>query len=111
MASSMLAYSSAFATTYIEKDVGYWLAYSLPGFIYILLPVLLVLVYKKTIRKPPGGSDTANAFKVIGIACRKNKWRLGKGYFDAAKPSVLTLKNITTHKGKQTLGLTTLWKM
>ena len=88
------------ATTYAEKDVGYWLAYSLPGFIYILLPVLLVLVYKKTIRKPPEGSDTANAFKVIGVACRKNKWRLGKGYFDAAKPSVLALKNITTHRGK-----------
>jgi dipeptide/tripeptide permease len=92
--------SFGLATTYAEKDVGYWLAYSLPGFIYILLPIFLALVFKKTVRKPPGESDTANAFKVIGIACRKNKWRLGKGYFDAAKPSQLALKNITTHRGK-----------
>jgi hypothetical protein len=80
--------------------VGYWLAYSLPGFIHILLPILLVLVYKKTIKKHPGGSDTVNAFKVIGLAVRKNKWRFGKGYFDAAKPSQLALKGITAYRGK-----------
>jgi hypothetical protein len=29
------------ATTYAEKDVGYWLAYLLPGIMYFLLPIIL----------------------------------------------------------------------
>lgn len=80
------------ATTYAEKDVGYWLAYLLPGILYFMCPVILFFGYKRTVKKPPQGSALTNVFKVIGCAFKKNGFRkLGqKGYLDVAKPSQLT---------------------
>ena len=79
------------ATTYAEKDVGYWLAYLLPGILYLMCPVILFFGYKRTVKKPPQGSALTDVFKVIGCAFRKNGFRkLGqKGYLDVAKPSQL----------------------
>ncbi|KZF20928.1 PTR2-domain-containing protein [Xylona heveae TC161] len=79
----------ALATTYAEKDVGYWLAYLLPGIIYFLLPILLVVAYKRTVKYPPQGSELGNVLRVIGMAIKKNGfWKIGrKGFLSAAKPS------------------------
>jgi len=92
----------AVATTYSEKDVGYWLAYALPGVLYLLLPILLLAIYKKTIKKPPGGNQLGDFFRVLGICFRKSGIKkLGrKGWFDAAKPSVLAAQGITSIRGK-----------
>ena len=70
------------ATTYCEKDVGFWLAYLVPGIIYMLVPVALALVYKKLTLLPPQGSVVLDACRVSGIAIKKRSW-------DAAKPSVI----------------------
>jgi dipeptide/tripeptide permease len=90
------------ATTYAEKDVGYWLAYLLPGIIYLLLPTLLLVLYKRLITTPPGGSQLTNFFKVIGISIKRNGiWKFGRrNYLDVAKPSDLAGQGITTIKGK-----------
>jgi len=90
------------ATTYAEKDVGYWLAYALPGIIYLLLPILLVAVYKKTIKRPPQGNQLGQFFSVIGLAFKRNglKGLFKHGFFDVAKPSRLAAEGITTIKGK-----------
>ncbi|KAF8861613.1 PTR2-domain-containing protein [Acephala macrosclerotiorum] len=90
------------ATTYSEKYVGYWLAYLLPGIIYFLLPILLFVVYKRTIKKPPGGSDLGKFLRVIGTCFKRNGLKnFGKAKFlDAAKPSVLASQGITTLSGK-----------
>ncbi|KII83937.1 hypothetical protein PLICRDRAFT_432549 [Plicaturopsis crispa FD-325 SS-3] len=78
------------ATTYAEKDVGFWLAYLIPGIIYFLLPVLLVAAYKHTLKTAPQGSELANTFRVIGISLKERKFNL-----DAAKPSRLASKGIS----------------
>ncbi|XHG06789.1 hypothetical protein AWENTII_009969 [Aspergillus wentii] len=84
------------ATTYAEKYVGYWLSFLLAGAIYFLLPVLLALVYKKTYKVPPSGtSDLSKAVKIISMALKRNKFRVWKkGFFDAARPSVLAAEGI-----------------
>lgn len=91
----------ALATTYAEKDVGYWLAYLAPGTLYFLLPIMLLLLNKRIIKKAPDGSVLTNVFRITGMAIKQNNYKLwGKGYFDAAKPSVLATKGITTFRGK-----------
>jgi dipeptide/tripeptide permease len=91
------------ATTYAEKVIGYWLAFLLPGIMYLFLPILLFLLYKRLITTPPGGSELSNFFKVIGISIRKNGIRKigSKGFLDIAKPSNLADQGITSIKGKQ----------
>ena len=91
----------ALATTYCEKDVGYWLAFLMPGILYFLLPTLLLILNKHIVKKAPDGSVLTNVLKITGMAIKQNKFKLwGKGYFDAAKPSVLAAKGITTFNGK-----------
>ena len=92
----------ALATTYCEKDVGYWLAFLAPGILYFLLPTLLLVLNKYIVKKAPDGSVLTNVFKITGMAIKQNNFKLwGKGYFDAAKPSVLATKGVTTFNGKQ----------
>lgn len=84
------------ATSYAEKDVGYWLAFLISGIIYFLLPILLFVMNKRTKKAPPSGSDLTSAIKIIGTALKKSKfcfWK--KGFWDSAKPSVLSQQGIT----------------
>ena len=85
------------ATTYTEKDVGYWLAFLEPGIIYFLLPILLALVYNRTKRSPPqGASQLTNAVKIIGTAIRKSGGQVWKkGFWDHARPSQLSAGGTT----------------
>ncbi|KAJ7144956.1 PTR2-domain-containing protein [Mycena crocata] len=53
------------ATSYSEKRIGFWLAYLLPGILYILMPITLAIVYKKLVRVPPQGSVVLDSFKVF----------------------------------------------
>jgi len=91
----------AIACAYSEKYVGYWLAFLLPGIIYFLLPILLVAVYKKTIKVPPAKSAYNDVYAIIWIALKKNGWRLfRKGFWDPARPSVMRANGITTYRGR-----------
>ncbi|CAF9932864.1 hypothetical protein IMSHALPRED_009010 [Imshaugia aleurites] len=91
----------ALATTYCEKDVGYWLAYLMPAILYFLLPTLLIILNKRIVKKAPDGSVLTNVLKITGMAIKQNNFKLwGKRYFDAAKPSILAAKGITTFNGK-----------
>ncbi|KAK4704496.1 hypothetical protein P7C70_g1711, partial [Phenoliferia sp. Uapishka_3] len=42
-----------FTTTYAEHDIGYWLAFLLPGIIYMIMPLILVFLYKRLYKAPP----------------------------------------------------------
>ncbi|OJD35944.1 ptr2-domain-containing protein [Diplodia corticola] len=91
----------AIATTYAEKRIGFWLAFLLPTIIFMLLPFLLAFLYKRLIKNPPNGSELTQVSKIWAIAVKQNGgkfWR--KGFWDAAKPSVLAEKGITTFAGK-----------
>jgi dipeptide/tripeptide permease len=82
------------ATTYSEKYVGWWLAFVLPLFLYLPLPLLLWFLRKRLVLHPPAGSnlgkpsniaaagltinttwndefvdDVARAFQATGIFC------------------------------------------
>ncbi|KAJ4244803.1 peptide transporter ptr2 [Fusarium torreyae] len=84
------------ATTYIEKYVGFWLAFLLPTIIYIFLPILLMWRYKSLIKTPPQGSDLNNFLKIVTTAIKESKGKLwAKNFFESVKPSVLAAKGKT----------------
>lgn len=85
------------ATTYSEKYIGYWLAFTLSGSIYFLLPVLLAAMYKRTYKRPAAGtSDLNTAARVISYALRRNNFRFwSKNFWDAATPSLLATQGIS----------------
>jgi dipeptide/tripeptide permease len=90
------------ATTYAEKDVGYWCAFLISGIIYFLLPLLLWVMYKRTKRVPPSGSELSNAFKIMGTALKNSKFKIWrKDFWDSAKPSVLAERGITVNWNDQ----------
>lgn len=64
----------AIATVYIEKYHSFWLAYLVPGIIFFLSPILLVVMYKRTIRKPPQGTDLTRFIKITMTALRASKF-------------------------------------
>ncbi|KAI1267111.1 POT family protein [Xylariaceae sp. FL1019] len=77
-------------SVYIEKYRGYWLAFLVPGIIYFLLPPLLAVLYKRTIRKPPQGSDLTNFVKITISAIKKSKGRVfSRSLWYNVKPSTL----------------------
>lgn len=87
------------ATTYSEKYVGFWLSFLLAGLIYLLLPILLAAMYKKTYKRPPAGSsEISQAFKIIVTALRQSKfqfWR--KDFWELVTPAELSKKGITVN--------------
>ena len=92
------------ATTYAEHDVGFWLAYLLPGIIYMLVPIVLVFAYRRLYKAPPQGSVVKEAGKVIGrLMSRggwKHMWTANQEWWDRAKPSyiVATEGHVDTKK-------------
>ncbi|KAI0813546.1 POT family protein [Xylaria sp. FL0064] len=78
------------AVVYIEKYRGFWLAFLAPGIIYFLLPFFLVAIYKRTIRKPPVGSDLTRFAKITIAAIKKSKGNIfAKNFWHKVKPSTL----------------------
>ncbi|KAL0572403.1 hypothetical protein V5O48_009564 [Marasmius crinis-equi] len=59
--------------TYTEKFVGFWLAYTLPTFVFLLCPFVLWFGRKRYARSPPTGSILATALKLWGLAM-KGRW-------------------------------------
>jgi dipeptide/tripeptide permease len=91
----------AIATTYAEKRVGWWLAFLLPGIVYFLLPLVLLATYKRMYRAKPKGSELTEVFRIIACALKRNKGKLwASGFWNRAKPSVLTSEGVTMWAGK-----------
>ncbi|KAI4592918.1 hypothetical protein KJ359_010366 [Pestalotiopsis sp. 9143b] len=84
------------ATAYIEKYVGWWLAFLVPLFLYLPLPFLLMFLKKRLILHPPAGSDLGKIIKIIGICLRGSgiKGFGRKGFWESAKPSVIRAKGL-----------------
>ncbi|OTB16171.1 hypothetical protein K445DRAFT_375445 [Daldinia sp. EC12] len=83
------------AVVYVEKYHSFWLAFLLPGIIYFLLPVLLAAMYKRTVKKPPQGSDLTRFVKITVSALKKSKGNVfSKNFWNNVKPSVLAEQNI-----------------
>ncbi|RDW69243.1 hypothetical protein BP6252_08263 [Coleophoma cylindrospora] len=81
------------ATAYLAKYVGFWASYLVPGIIYFLLPVFLILVNKNLVKLPPGGSALGD-FIGVNILCLRKAGLRGfgrKGFFERAKPSWLAM--------------------
>jgi POT family proton-dependent oligopeptide transporter len=83
----------ALATTYAEHDVGFWLAFLLPGIIYMLMPIVLVVVYKRLYKAPPSGSVVVEAGRVFKVLFSRGGWKRvlkggGPRFWNAAKPSL-----------------------
>jgi dipeptide/tripeptide permease len=84
------------ATTYSEKLVGFWLAFLISGVIYLLLPLLLLLSYKKTYCAKPQGSEMTNVLRLIAYAMRHNKAKVwNRNFWDVAKPSEIARRRET----------------
>ena len=80
----------AVPTSYSEKYVGWALAFGIPLFLWVLLPLALFYVKKRLVLYPPGGSDLVNCFRVLGLALRKGMFKIGRNNFwESAKPSVI----------------------
>lgn len=86
----------AIATTYSARLVGFWLAFLLPGVIYMLMPVVLVLASKKLYKAPPQGSVLIETGKVFRCVLKDGGWaRMWKGgdeFWDRAKPSCIAAR-------------------
>ena len=80
-------------TAWAAKLEGYWLAYLIPLFLYLPLPLLLWFLKKRLILRPPGGSDLGRVIKIVGICFKRGglpKIFSRKGdFFSLAKPSVI----------------------
>lgn len=92
---------SAVATTFAEKKVGYWLAFLVPGIIYLPIPLLLISFRNRLAKKPPNGSELNKFFKIILVSIKRNRAKFWvKDFWDAAKPSVLGAQSVTTIHGR-----------
>ncbi|CAK7232385.1 peptide transporter ptr2 [Sporothrix curviconia] len=83
------------AVVYIEKYRSFWLAFLVPGIIYFLLPILLAVMYKRTTRTPPQGTDLTRFVKITVAALKASKGNiLAKNFWYNVTPSVLSTRDI-----------------
>ncbi|EFR02827.1 peptide transporter PTR2-A [Nannizzia gypsea CBS 118893] len=76
-----IASLSLIASTYLEKEIGFWAAYLLPlCTVWMLIPLMLFW-QKKFVKLSPQGNALPQAAKVIACAIR------GRFRLDVAKPS------------------------
>lgn len=78
------------ATSYSAKRVGFWLAYLIPGIVYMLtVPVLLMLRPHLKKDTPTGVSIIEETLKVLKFSFKKGwyqRWKSGQ-FWEYAKPS------------------------
>lgn len=81
----------AIATSYSERLVGFWLAFLLPGIVYMFCPAVLLIIKNKLYHAPPQGSVVIEAWKVMTTlfkrASFKQIWKGGDEFWKLAKPS------------------------
>lgn len=55
----------AVATQYSERLVGFWLAFLLPGILYMLMPIVLAIIHPKLVKLPPQGSVVPDVYRLV----------------------------------------------
>lgn len=94
----------AIATSYSERFVGFWLAFLLPGIVYMLCPAVLLLVNKKLYHAPPQGSVVVEAYKVMTTLFKRSSLKQmlkgGDNYWNLAKPSHMRAQDGTLDESK-----------
>lgn len=81
---------SLLATTYMERDVGYWSGYLLCLCMFIFGSVVLILGRKYYTVRPPQGSVITDAFKALGMMIRHRNMDGPKPSWQAANGSTST---------------------
>lgn len=88
---------------YAEKYVGFWLAYALPTWLFLLCPLVLWACKSRYIQTPPTGSVIPRAFSAIFLAAKGHwhanpirTWRELKApqFWEQAKPSFYTSQGL-----------------
>lgn len=91
----------ALATTYAARLVGFWLAFLLPGILYALMPIVLVIIYKRLYKAPPQGSVVIETVKVFRVLLSDGGWRMlwrgGDAFWNRAKPSYMEARDGTVN--------------
>jgi len=87
---------------YSERDVGFWLAFSLPTLLFLLCPLVLLWCRKRYARTPPQGSVFSKAFRLF-FGGMRGRWsinpvttykKMNDGTFwENVKPSRFTASN------------------
>lgn len=82
--------------TYSEKNVGFWLAFTLPTAVFCLCPIVLFIGRNRYARSPPTGSVLGTATRLWRY-CARGRWSanpvrayraLGAAdFWEAGKPS------------------------
>ncbi|KAK5052128.1 hypothetical protein LTR84_002932 [Exophiala bonariae] len=85
----------AIGTTWAEKRIGFWLSFTVPCAITFFLPLILLVIYRRAIKVRPDGKQLSQAFRILWIVLKREKWRLFtySDAWDAAKPSVLPARD------------------
>nr|XP_031857864.1 uncharacterized protein CI109_006736 [Kwoniella shandongensis]KAA5524936.1 hypothetical protein CI109_006736 [Kwoniella shandongensis] len=78
-------------TSYTQRLVGFWLAYLEPAILYIIVPFVFLIVYKKLYFAPPQGSVVLESYYVVREIFRRQGFfgalRGGDKAWNSAKPS------------------------
>ncbi|KAL1409323.1 hypothetical protein Q8F55_003304 [Vanrija albida] len=81
------------ATQYSARNVGFWLAFLVPGILYMLMPPVLVYCSPRLVKQRPGGSVIPDTMRVLKICMSNGGWKkLGRGgddWWNKAKPSFI----------------------
>ena len=89
----------ALATTYASRFVGFWLAFLLPGIVYLLVPIVLVSIHKKVYKAPPQGTIMVELIRVFKLVLKDGGWkrmfRGGPDFWNPAKPSFIEARDGT----------------
>ncbi|QRV88550.1 peptide transporter PTR2 [Ceratobasidium sp. AG-Ba] len=93
-------------TTFAEKHVGFWLAYALPTFVFLLIPPVLIWGNKRYHKTPPRGSVLLETWRVFRLAAR-GRWSINPArtyknftapeFWNQAKPSYYAGKTSGEH--------------
>lgn len=86
---------SAIATTESERQVGFWLAFTIPTAVFVITPIVLIVSRNWYYKVPPKGSIVVDTWRCAKVALGESGWwrnpgKVGKeegGLWKYAKPS------------------------
>ncbi|KAI1342704.1 peptide transporter PTR2 [Xylariaceae sp. FL0016] len=83
------AVTGQISMVWVEKYVGFWLAFLLPTALFLVAPIVLAVCKKSYILSPPTGSVLSKFFHMFRFAM-KGKWSKPKTFnWDVARPSAI----------------------
>lgn len=90
-------------TSYIERRVGFWLAFLFPIVLYLVLPVVLFYLERKLVKEIPKGSVLTNSWRIFRTTFKGNwipRYRSNQ-LWEYAKPSSMIAKGQTFYNAKK----------